>query len=147
MAATAGVPAAGTLFKYDAGGGSYTTVAECQDISGPDLGADTTEMTNHDSPTAGAGFLPWKEFVGGLAEGGEVTLDLNFLTGNATHSAILNKLGSKTKTSYRIVFPAGGAGATWTFDAFVTKFSPKAPIGDRLSAAVSFRVTGIPVFS
>ena len=136
---TAGVSAFGTKLKR--GGTAGTAIAEVTDISGPGMEADTIEMTSHDS-TSG-----WKEFIGGLKDGGEIELEINYLPANATHKyaagGLLYDLDAGTANSYALVFP-DAATTMWTFSAIVTGFEVGAPIDDKLSAAVTFKVTGKP---
>jgi predicted secreted protein len=145
MPATNAVNAFGTLLKIGDGGGSevFTTIAEVTNISGPSLSLDTIEVTNHSSTNG------WKERIAGLLDAGEVTFDINYLPTDATHSfsaGLVKDMVNRTKRNFKIVFPNTG-NTTWTFSAFVTKFQPKAPTNDRLTASVSLMITGQPTLA
>ena len=145
MAVTAAINAFGTLLKIGDGGGSevFTTIAEVSNISGPSLSLEMIEVTNHSS-TAG-----WKERIGGLLDGGEVSFDVNFIPTNATQSysaGLVKDMVGRTKRNFKIVFPDGST-TTWTFAAFVSKFQPKAPVNGQLSASVSLMITGQPTLT
>ena len=145
MAVSAAVNAFGTLLKIGDGGGGevFTTIAEVQNISGPSLSLEMIDVTNHSS-TAG-----WKERIGGLLDGGEVTFDINFQPTTSTHSysaGLVKDMVNRTKRNFKIVFPDGSS-TTWTFSAFVSKFQSKAPVNGQLSASVSLMITGQPTLA
>jgi hypothetical protein len=43
--------------------------------------------------------------------------------------------------SYRIEWPSGAA---WTFDAILTGYEPDSPYDDKLSASLTWKITGKP---
>src|SRR4051794_34127596 len=145
MAVSSAVNAFGTLLKIGDGGGAevFTTIAEVQNISGPALSLEMIEVTNHSS-TAG-----WKERIGGLLDGGEVSFDLNFVPTNATQSysaGLIKDMVGRTKRNFKMVFPDGSS-TTWTFGAFVSKFAPKAPVNGQLAASVGLMISGQPTLA
>lgn len=130
----------GTTLEID-NGGSYSTVAYVRDISGPSLSLDATETTTHDSSNA------WREFVGGLIDGGEVSLDLVYDPAEATHAnstGLLSELTGRTVEGFRVTWPDT---STATFNALVTGFEPGAPVDDLLSASATLKVTGAVTFA
>lgn len=134
----------GVLLKIGDGGGSevFTTIAEVRDIEGPELELEAKEVTSHDS----AG---WREYIGTLLSGGEVSFDLNFIPTNATQSysaGLIRDMVNRTKRNFRIVFPDGGS-TTWTFAALVTNFKPSAAVEDELMAEVTLQVSGQPTLA
>ena len=135
----------GTLLKAGDGAATevFTTVAEVTDIGGPSLALDPVEVTNHDS-TAG-----WREFIGGLLDGGEVTLTINYIPANATHNAtngLIADMTARTKRNFQLVFPDSGT-TTWSFTALVTAFEPGEPIDAQLTADVTLKITGQPTLA
>ncbi len=137
-----GISAFGSLLKIGDGGTpeAFTTIAECYDISGPSLALDAIEITHHTSTDG------WREFVGGLLDGGEVTLSINFDPVGATHgysSGLVEDMVNRTKRNFQLVFPDPGT-TTWAFTALVTGFEVKAPIDDRLSSDVTLKISGKP---
>ena len=135
----------GTLLKIGDGGATetFTTIAEVQDISGPSFSLDTAEVTSHSS--AGG----WKEYIGTLVDGGEVSFDINFLPTETTHgysAGLLKDLVNKTVRNFQLVFPDASS-TTWQFAALVTKFETSEPYGDKLSASVTLKLTGQPTLA
>lgn len=142
---TNAISAFGTLLQIGDGGSpeTFTTIAEVQDISGPSFSLDTAEVTSHGS-TGG-----WKEYIGTLLDGGEVSFDINFLPTETTHgyaSGLLKDMVNKTVRNFQIVFP-DAASTTWTFAALITGFETSEPVGDQLSASVTLKITGQPTLA
>lgn len=140
MAESQAMAAYGTLLKRGDGGSpeTFTVIAEVLDIKPPSFSADTEEVTHQESP---GGF---KEYVVTLLDAGEVTFDVNFIPTDASHQGLLSDLQARAKRNFQLVFPDG---TTWTFAAYVTGFEPDAPVGGKLSASVTLKVTGQPTLS
>jgi predicted secreted protein len=135
----------GTLLKIGNGGTSETfaTIAEVRDIKGPNLKLNTKEVTSHSSTDG------WKEFIGTLLEGGEVTFQVNWLPADATHSysaGLVKDLVGRTKRNFQIVFPSASP-TTWSFTALVTGFNPGALVDGELQGDVTLQVTGKPTLA
>ena len=140
-----GISAFGTLLKIGDGAASesFTTIAEVSNIGGPGLGLDPIDITNHSS-TGG-----WKEFVGGLLDGGEVSLDINYDPTHATHDAstgLIKDMTDRTVRNFQLVFPDTSS-TTWTFAALVTAFETSEPVDDKLAASVTLKVSGQPTLA
>ena len=119
---------------------SYTPLAEVTNITPPELSRDAIDASHEESPNA------WREFIAGMKDGGEVSLDLNFIPGNATTARIIATFSQDAAIDAKIVFPDSPA-TTWTFTAICTGFAPEAPIDDKMSASVTFKVSGQPTFA
>lgn len=137
---TDGMSSFGTFLKKGDGGTpeAFATIAEVQDIDGPDMSLATEETTHHGS-TGG-----WDEFVGTILSGGEVSFPLNFLPSDPTQDQVTGlqaDMKNRTKRNYQLVYPdAGGNG--YAFKALVTGFKPKAPVKGKLSADVKLKISG-----
>jgi len=106
-------------------------IAEIRSITAPVPTADTYDVTTHDSVGG------YKEFLVGLKDGGECTLEGNFYPGDPGQIALINDFNSSTVRSYTLTFPAA-MGATMTFDGYVvTAPEITAPV----DGAVGFRAT------
>lgn len=133
----------GTLFAVDmAGGTNYVTVAQVENISGPALKRNTIDATTHDSPDA------WMEFIKGLKDGGDVTLDLLLDPELGSHSYATGLLSDfsddTTIPNGRVTFPNG---TVWSFPFILAEFPPEMPIDDSLKASVSLKVAGKPTLA
>lgn len=141
-----GISAFGTLLKIGDGASpteSFTTIAEVTNIGGPSLSLDPIEITSHSS-TGG-----WREFIGGLLDGGEVSLEINYDPVGATHDAstgLIYDMTNRTVRNFQLVFPDTG-NTTWSLSALVTAFEPSEPIDDKLAASVTLKVSGQPTLA
>lgn len=110
-------------------------IANVKGISGPGLSLDTEDVTTHDQLTA------WEEVVGTILRSGEVSLDLVFDPGDASHAGLLAGLVGKAAVAFELKFP-DTAKTMWEFDAFVTGFEPGAPVDGALTGTATIKLTG-----
>lgn len=125
-------------------GGSYVTIAQVRDISGPALKQDAVEVTHRDGSK-------WREFVGGLRDGGEVTFDVVYDPDQTTQAAgsapgLAYMLANGTLGDFQLAFP-DTTPTTCQFYALVTAFSPKAPMADALTADATLKLSGAPTWA
>ncbi|HEY5836174.1 phage tail tube protein [Streptomyces sp.] len=116
----------------------FTAIADPTGISGPGLSRETLDVTSHDSPDG------WMEFVGGLKDGGEVSIDVNYQP--SEHDQLVDDFDDTEPRNYQLVFPDPGQ-TTWSFAGIMTGFEPDAPYDDKLTATITFKVSGKPTIS
>lgn len=137
--------ALGTLLKQGDGGSpeTFTTIAQVRDISGPGLSQEAVEVTHHSSTDG------WREYVGGLFDGGEISFEIVYDPAEGTHDAstgLLKDMTDRTVRNFELVFPDTGS-TTWTFAALVTGFEPGAPVDGALTASVTLKLSGQPTLA
>lgn len=132
----------GTIFERETvTPGTYAAIAQVANIGGPTLSRETVDATAHDSPNR------WRQFIAGLRDAGEVTLELLFDPDNTGHTDLRSDLATlDTIKNYRIKFP-DPTPTVWTFAAWVTRFEPRAPMDEKLTASVTFKLSGVPTFA
>lgn len=137
---TAAMIGHGTLFKVGDGATPevFTTVAEVTKLKPPGLSRDTVDVTHMES-TGG-----WREFIAGLKDGGEVSMEINFDPGGTTTDLLTDMFSTSTVGNKKIVFPDN---SEWAFKAILTGFEPDAPVDDKMTANVKFKVSGVPTFT
>lgn len=140
--ASLAVSAFGTLLKIGDGASPevFTTVAELRTISGPTLTAETIDVTTHNTPT------PFRRYISGLLDGGEVTFDINFIPTDATHgysTGLLKDMTDRTRRNFQIIFPDTGT-TTWLLPTVITGFEMSSDPADVLMASVTLKVAGPP---
>jgi predicted secreted protein len=118
-------------------GGAFATVGEVLDITPPSLAKDAVDATHMASPDR------WREFIAGLKDGGEVSLELSFIPGNASTTAALSDINSNSAGYYKIVFPDA---TEWGFAAIATGFEAGDPLDDKMTATLTYKLTGKPAF-
>lgn len=135
-----GQDAFGTQFKRDTtGGGSFSTIANVSDLSGPEREREAIEVTSHDSPDQ------YREFVKGLKDGGEVSVTINFDPTNTTHQSLDADFEERDLRDYQIVILPGTADEwTWEFTALITSISESYPVDDRMEREVTVKISGKP---
>lgn len=121
----------GTIFEISTdGGATYAAIAEVTSITPPAFSVDTPDVTHMQSPGG------VREFIPGLIDPGECSIEQNFLPGSPSEAVILGLLRVKAKC--RITWPAG---QKWTFDGILTSYAPAAPLDDKMTATTAFKVS------
>jgi predicted secreted protein len=129
----------GSLFKIGNGASPevFTTVAEVTGITPPAMSRDSIDATHSESPDG------WREFIGGLKDGGEVELTLNWVPGSATTILLMSEIAAAAGNK-QITFPNG---EIFSFAALCTNIGPEAPVDGKMEATVSYKVTGKPTLA
>lgn len=139
---TAAIFAQGTLLQIGDGATSeaFTTIAEVMDLKGPNVSLDPIDVTNHDSTDG------WKEFIGGLLDGGEATFSINYQPIASTHDQLNTDLQARVLRNFLLVF-TDASSTTWAFSALVTALGPSTPVDKQLTADVTLKISGKPTLS
>ena len=132
----AGLSAFGTIFTLGSTG-STGVIGNLTGISGPGISADTIDVTSHDS-SAG-----YRQFVAGLIDGGEISLEGNLLTA-AAGNAFMTAINARSTTACSIIFPTIGK---WTFSGIAVGFETDSPHDGKIGFSASVKVTGQPTLS
>lgn len=140
-------PSFGATLGVDlAGGTSYTTIPQVMDITGPGISRGSVDVTAHDSPDG------YREFVPGLADGGEVGFELGWDPGTVTHtqvsgSGILSDFEADgcTLAAWELDLHVCSGTVIWTFDGFLTGAEGAVPIEGQLTQSITIKISGKPV--
>lgn len=122
-----------TTYKLD-----ETLVGGLTAINGIEPTKDTVEITTLDKG--------WREYRGGLKDGGEVTLEGYFTKGDLGQKAIKTAFDTDDENAEHIItFPSG---ASWTFKGVVTNYKfGDANLDDNLAFSATIKVSGEPTFT
>jgi predicted secreted protein len=112
-------------------------VGRIRDVTPPNLSRDAVESTDMESEEK------WEEFIGGIKRSGELTFEMTFDPGSAEVIAFLAELNTDTAGYYILVFPDT---TEWGFGALLTGYEPTTPVADKMSASVTFKLSGKPGF-
>lgn len=129
----------GSVFEIedDNSPGLYVAMAEVVNITPPSMTVDQIDVTHMQSPNRR------REFISGLVDGGEASFDMNFVPGSTSDDrlfALLNlPTGQSRRRNLRLSYPNG---VTWSFAGELTGYEPAIPVDDKMSATVTFKVTG-----
>lgn len=103
----------------------------------PSISRDPVEVTHTESPEG------YREFIGGLKDAGEASIDLHFDPAHSTTAEFFADIGRNEPSFYKIVFPDG---TEWGFPALATGYEPGAPLDDKMTATFTVKLTGKPGF-
>jgi hypothetical protein len=129
----------GTIFAVESapGSGSYTQLGEVTSVTPPNLSVDQIDATHMQSPGR------TREFIQGLADPGEMSIEMNYIANSATDAFLLAWRTSGLTRSARISYPGS---ATDTFPAFILGYAPGSiDPSDKMSATLSLKVAGAVV--
>ena len=127
---------AGSVFKRsvgDSSSASFLTLAEVVGISGPDASVTMIDVT----PINQANFA--REFVAGVIDYGEVTLEMNFT--RDTYLIMKSDMEDRVRKRSQIVLSDAGA-TTLEFWSLVSALGMATPLDDKVSASVTIKVSG-----
>ena len=117
----------------------YVALDEVKNITPPTLTLDRIDVTHMQSPNR------YREFITGLIDPGEASIEINFVPGGTTDDRLRELLnlpsGATRLRAMQISFPNG---ATMTFSAEVMSYEPTVPVDDAMTATVTFSVSGQP---
>jgi len=131
----------GTFFEIDiAQTGDWLVVAEVKTIGGPSTDKQIHDVTHLLSPNY------WREFLGGLKDSGNLTLNVNWITTDASHEVVwdaFDKLPTagdpQAKQNFRLTYSTGEA---QEFEGYVQNISPNADREAPYEATITVKITG-----
>ena len=136
MAASTAEAAFGVVLTYTSSG---EAIGEITNISGLSLSLETIDVTSHDSDDA------YREFVAGLIEGGEFTIEGNHIPADAGQQEILTHLNARDVRDMTVVYPDD---SDWALSAVCTAYSAAdAPVDGKLSFSATFKISGKPALT
>jgi predicted secreted protein len=134
----------GTLFQRATNlspGTTFETIANVTNIGGPERTRETIDVTAHDSPGG------WMQFLGGLKDGGEISLDINYDPAETTHD-IDDDFDDTEPRNYQIVIlPDTEDEHTWAIKGIMTNVGDEFPYDDKMARTVTIKVSGKPTLT
>lgn len=116
-----------------------TTITELTNISTPNFSSDDIDVTTHASSTT------FREFVKGLTDAGEITIE-----GNMNYTDYNNVYASAITTSTytaTINLPTTPSVTRWVATVYNKSLESEAPFDDKISFTATFKITGKPTMS
>lgn len=127
----------GTLLQSGDGAGSetFTTIGEVKSIKGPGSKLDTIDATSQDSVV--------KEFIAGLSESSEVSVDMLFIGSNTQQQNLRADVVAGTLRNFKLIFnDHATTKTTAAFSALVTAFEQDAPSGGAYTVSCTLKPSG-----
>jgi predicted secreted protein len=123
--------AQGAVFKLGS-----TTVAEVTSISAPNFSADSIDVTTHGSTNR------YREFIQGLRDGGEITIEGMYTTASA--NLIVTQLNTTSAVTATVTLPTSPSSTVFTASVIATAFTAEAPVDGVIPFTATFKVSGQP---
>jgi len=116
----------------------------------PETFTDIANITGHDGPSRENPEIDVtslsstaKEFLPGLVDNGEISINLNFDASDNSHDALLDAQEARTVHNFKITWPGSASPPkAWTFPAFVKSFSTSSSVDAPLTGSLTLRITG-----
>src|ERR1700732_3511120 len=115
------------------------TVIEIIKITGPTMKADMKEPTNMGSPNG------FKEFIGGLRDGGTISFEGNYIPKDASQAPLLTDFQAGSSATWTITLP--GSLGVWTCTGYMQGIAPALPLDDRITMTGTLKLTGKPTLA
>jgi len=126
------VAAFGTKFSWNT-----HEVAELTNIEGPTQTMDTIDVTSHDSADA------FKEFIAGLRDGGDISIEGNFIHGDTNGQiAMMSDFQAVTKRAWTITGPSSHPSIAG--NGYITALNFTFPYADKIGFKATVKITGKP---
>lgn len=126
-------------FQVEVGvaGGSpaYSTVPEVISISGLGASNDLIDATHFGS--AGS-----REYIGGLADGTEITLECNYIGANAIQETMIGYSAAKNTCALRITHTGSSPNVVFTFNAAAIGWEAAPAVDDRNTISFTYKISG-----
>lgn len=114
----------------------FTAVGNVGNFSGPNIERETYDVTAHDGPNK------YREFIGGLVDGGEVSAEVHYDPDK--HDSYVTDFDADDATTYQMESPVG---EIWEFAAILTGFEREMPVDGQMAATLTWKVTGKPTLT
>lgn len=120
---------------------SFTDVAEVLSASLPSFSKDTIDVTHASSPSK------FREFIAGLRDAGEVTLEMNFT--QSDYASFLAAFDSDGLNNYKVTIPDDNYSTkpNIVFAGIITGIETEISVEDKVQASVTFKLSGKPTYS
>lgn len=132
----------GVLLKIedDSSPQNLVTIAEITAINGFEITRDWADATHSQSPEK------WREFIAGLKDAGEFSADLAFVPGSTSTTLLIAQFDKDTPSACEIYIPTATP-YKWTLQAGLSAFGFDAPVDDKMTASITFKITGKPTLA
>ena len=125
-------------------GTSTTTVGNITSIGGPDQSRDAIDISTMDSTNKIREFLP------GLIDSGEASIDLNYDSGDGGNADSLQTLLTATVMTWTIKWAESTTTSSCSSIAcagFITRLGYAIPLGDKITQSLGVKFTGAHTFT
>lgn len=132
----------GSLFKLldsDLSPPAYVGIAEVSNITPFAIARDAVDVTHTESVEG------IREFIPGLIDYGDASIELNFVPGSETDRKIRALFRTRALSAAQIEFPTSPV-TVLQFNCLATGYAPTAPTEDKMTATATFKISGRPTW-
>ena len=116
-------------------------IGEVMSFTPPSPSRDIIDVTSSSSDNMA------REFITGLIDYGEASFEIIWDAGSANDTLLRTISLERNPRFYRASFSQYTPAKTITFRAFLTSYAPAAPLDDKMTASITLKVTGAPVYA
>lgn len=116
-------------------------IGEIMSFTPPSPSRDVIDVTSSSS----SGMA--REFITGLIDYGEASFEMIWDAGSTTDVLLRGISLERSPRTYRASFSQYSPAKTITFLAYLTAYAPAAPLEDKMTASITLKVTGAPVYA
>jgi len=116
---------------------SYMSIGEVTNIS-RSSSSDAIDATHMQSPDG------YREFIAGLADPGEVTVEFNFIPNSPGYQALVAAQQARATVPFRVTYPTGSPATQVLFAGMVTGLDETVPVDDKATGSATIKITGKP---
>lgn len=130
-------PGYGCVLQLGDGGSPelFNTIPGIADSGGPDSQFDLIDVTSQSSPNGR------RQYIVGLGDEGEFSLDVNYLPQDPIQKALVNAHRNRTPVNMQFVM-SDTDNTTLKFEALITKFGTSSPLDGKLGSSMTCKING-----
>lgn len=125
----------GCVAKRRTAPSTFASLGELVDVTPPTLTREAKDATHHGSPGK------FREFIGGLRDGGEAQLTLHYPVGGLEAAGAMTDFLADAANDYQIVLPEP-VDETVSFSGLITEVGPSTPLDDKMVYTIKIKVSG-----
>ena len=125
----------GNVFFERNGGSGFVRICQVRDISGVGQTNDLVDVTTFCSEGS-------REFIGGLADGEEITIGMNYETSSTQIQAMIDDVNAKATRSYRLVIDSGSPSKIISFSAASIGWVLNPAVDDANQISFTLKISG-----
>lgn len=128
----------GNVFFERGNGGTpevYTRICQVREISGLGQTNDLVDVTTFCSEGS-------REYIGGLADGEEVTIGMNYETSSAQIAAMIADVNNKATRAFRLVIDSGSPSVIISFSAAAIGWVLNPAVDDANQISFTLKISG-----
>lgn len=126
-------PGKGTILQLEIAS-VFTAIAQLVNVTPPSMSVGTSETTHLAST--------WREFIGSIPDGGEITFTIEYDSADASHAALSSKFAGCAVENWKVLFNDAGDTEV-AFSGIITGFSwDEVVIDNVVTASLTVKVSG-----